>query len=127
MPGDLLLVVLWGLLAHQISRLWPAAKAESVSSPSIKGLASALRDLKAFSSETSSLAQDVATTLSEGARTIGHVKSTHSEIKSALAEVQAELGAITNGGPPLDDAAATFSPAPPAQPDAGQFNQPHTK
>ena len=90
------------------------------------GLADALRNLKQFSADANSLAAQVSGTLKEHAGTVAQVKQVHGEVKRALAEVQAELGGITNGGPPLDD---TFPPvaAPARLPDAGGRGDPPLK
>lgn len=78
----------------------------------IKGLADALRSLKALAQNASALGADVQSTLAQGGDTVRTVTQLHGEVKSALAEVQGELSSLSNGGPPLDDAA--FPPASPA-------------
>lgn len=93
----------------------------------IKGLADALRSLKTLASNASALGADVQNTLRQGGDTVAVVTQLHGDVKSALAEVQGELSSLSNGGPPLDDAAfPSGGPAAvaPASPASGTANPP---
>lgn len=113
-------------LAHIVADLnREQREKDDMASPQLQGLAAALRDLKALSSNAAGVSADVARTLADGGGMVARVKQLHTEIKTALAEVNAELGQITNGGPPLDDTfPVAVKPAPPTLPDAGQRGDP---
>ena len=96
-----------------------------MSTPQLTGLAASLRDLKALANRVSSVNQQVASTLANGSGTVTQVETLHRDVSKALAEVQAELGTLTNGGPPLEDTFSKPVPAAPAAlPDAGMRGDP---
>ncbi|WP_454627749.1 hypothetical protein [Bradyrhizobium cenepequi] len=101
---------------RQLNKAVDATKAEYQMSVQVKGLADIVRDAK----RAIDTAGDAATRLRASANavvaTIGQVDDMTRQLDAANADLTAAVGAMTNGGPPLDDTASSEQSSPPASP-----------